>query len=70
MKKLALVICLNSMFFMLAHCQIQTHIAAKQVNSEPWVRFPTSYHENQMIQAAVNPSIHNLNGETVDIYIF
>ena len=49
--------------------QIQTQIAAKQVDSAPWAIFPRTYHENFPIHAAVNPGIQNLDGMTVDIYI-
>ena len=49
--------------------QIQTQIAAKQVDSAPWAIFPRTYHENFPIQAAVSPAIQNMDGMTVDIYI-
>lgn len=45
--------------------QIQTQIAAKQLDSAPWAIFPRTYHENFPMHAAVNPGIQNLDGITV-----
>lgn len=60
---------ITSLIVLSAAGQIQTQIAAKQIDSAPWALFPRTYHENFPIHAAVNPGIQNLDGTTVDIYI-
>ncbi|NNE54509.1 MAG: hypothetical protein HKN32_00715, partial [Flavobacteriales bacterium] len=52
-----------------AYAQTPADIAAKPIDQSPWVIYPKTFNSGDEISATVKPTVIDLDGQTVDIYI-